>query len=356
MKWKWNHWFAAACVFAAALVLIISVSGHASVVWKKRLYFGTQSPDSVHRVLYTNYDSISSTLFTGVGISLADSITLDETQYHQIWYIAWWYGDTFPSGYEYQFYPVFDFQGDSVIAKGGLIDSVGAVDTVIGGQGYGSGDHNLSILVLDTTGGGSTPVTDIPVTFKNWPMTATERTRRTDENGIALIATFADSLAFRATATRYTFPTAYDSNACPGDSTCYDTIYGYRESLQPVDSPQYVNAYVYIGTPEVDSAAGTVIPRDDLRLFLDLKFPGGHSANDGNWIYTPRQIQARPDADGLAQFTIIANTVLSPEGSYYILRYTGRDGRTALSGTIRHFIVDTTSDPVNILDCTEAPY
>lgn len=115
--------------------------------------------------------------------------------------------------------------------------------------------------------------------------------------------------------------------------------------------PDYVMAYIDIGTAMIDSVTGDMIPRT--RLELKLNLIGEVTLNDGSWAYLPQTQTKKPDAAGRVGFYIPANTMLTPSGSYYELSYRSLDSRTLTSGIIRRFQVDTIPDPINILNATE---
>ena len=114
----------------------------------------------------------------------------------------------------------------------------------------------------------------------------------------------------------------------------------------------YVTAYIDLGSGVIDSATGLMIPAEDVEMTLTLI--GNPRLTDGTWLIIPTVQQKRPDANGRVQFTIPATSVMTPSGAYYKLTYKKRGGLSYLSGLARQFYVDTTPDPLNILDATEA--
>lgn len=117
-----------------------------------------------------------------------------------------------------------------------------------------------------------------------------------------------------------------------------------------VGSPVYVSAYIDIGTGIVDTL-GQMIPRENMLLRLNLV--GGLTFNDGSWIIVPRQQEERPNASGRATFLIPTNDALTPSDSYYELSFVARDGASMTRGIIKKFVVDSLTDPINIMNATE---
>lgn len=310
------------------VVLLIAMTAKATD-FNEHLWFNTGNYDSVRCVLYIDrsgslveIDSNSVTSFPG-----ATLFGLWNDSSYQIQF-RWYYND--------------------VTTEGGMrnINYVALANAVLGG---GAGDYTVDFYVFDTSGGDTVPVNQALVSFRNWGLTAPIKTPTTDVNGLARIATNADSVAVRATAPLYTFPTDWDSVTYSADYT--DSIYGYLDVPAAAAGVNWVAAYIDIGSGIIDSATGLMIPRTGLRWSLTLV--GEPTLNDGTWAYAPKVYQKQPDSDGRTIFYVPANTPLTPAGSYYILTYTAWDGSSLRTSEIRKFILDTIPDPVNILNTTK---
>lgn len=217
--------------------------------------------------------------------------------------------------------------------------------------GAGSGVYTVDIYAFDTLGGTTTAVEGATVDFRLWGLGyPSHRTVYSGALGAGRIATNVGSLAVRVENNPfYIFPTDWDSLSWTTDYS--DSIYGYLNMPAAATSPNYVRAYVDIGEGIIDSASGSMIPRTAIRLYLELV--GSPTLNDGSWMIVPRRQVKSPDANGRVNFIIPANTVLTPEGSHYILSFRAYDGTQQITGELKKFIVDTIPDPLLILDATE---
>lgn len=217
--------------------------------------------------------------------------------------------------------------------------------------GAGSGIYTINIYAFDTLGGTTTAVEGAIVDFRLWGLGyPSHRSVYSGASGGSRIATNVGSLAVRiAHLPFYIFPTTYDSLSWTADYS--DSIYGYLNMPAAATSPNYVRAYVDVGEGIIDSASGSMIPRNAIQLYLELV--GSSTLNDGSWMIVPKRQVKSPDANGRVNFIIPANTVLTPEGSYYILSFRAYDGTQQITGELKKFIVDTIPDPLLILDATE---
>lgn len=118
-------------------------------------------------------------------------------------------------------------------------------------------------------------------------------------------------------------------------------------------STHWVTLYVYLGTPGVDSSLSFIVPKTKAELICELIGPHGMTADTVSLI--PTEIRRRPDATGYVYFNVIANTKISPQGSYYNVYYRSRDGHTSAFGLLKKFVLDTVPDPINITATTEVP-
>jgi len=227
--------------------------------------------------------------------------------------------------------------------------SGGVIDTNRSEQGgTGTGSNTIDVYVMDTD---SNAVIGAYVEFQNWAISGMINNTYSDENGIARVATNADSVAVRVIAPMYDYSTSWDSMVVVSGNYLLDSIEGSLNAPSAAGPVNYVTAYIDVGSGIIDSSSGAMIPRDRLKFTLSLV--GEPSLNDGSWAYVPKDWEKAPNASGRVTFTIPANTVLTPEGSYYELRYQTSDRRTRSSGVYRMFIVDTIPDPINILETTE---
>jgi len=218
--------------------------------------------------------------------------------------------------------------------------------------GAGSGAYTVDIYVFDTLGGATTAVEGATVDWRLWGLgRPSHRVVTSNEFGIGRIHTDLDSLAVRIEDNPfYIFSSTWDSLSWTADYS--DSIYGYLNIPAAASSPNYVLAYVDVGEGIIDSASGSMIPRDAIELYLDLI--GETTLNDGSWMIVPKRQTKEPDASGRVNFIIPANTVMTPLGSYYILSYRAFDGVMQITGELKRFTVDTIPDPINILDATES--
>lgn len=118
----------------------------------------------------------------------------------------------------------------------------------------------------------------------------------------------------------------------------------------PTPGPDFVSAYIDVGTGFIDSTTGAMIPRTAARFILELVGEGPMYTDD--WALIVLSHSETPNSVGRVTFSIPANTIINPPGSYWKLRYEAFDGRSRSRGHIKSFIVDTIPDPLKILDAT----
>lgn len=113
----------------------------------------------------------------------------------------------------------------------------------------------------------------------------------------------------------------------------------------------YVTGYLDVTSGEV-TVGGALTPRSGAKFTLQLI--GEVSLNDSSWAYFPKVQENWVDTTtGRVTFRLVANTMLYPVGSYYILTAQVFDGYSMQNSILRKFIVDTLTDPVNILRTTQ---
>lgn len=304
--------------------------------WPLRLPFNGQTADTcfvkmfVDSGLGTGYDSLSIDSFFAV--TEVDTSFTVSSSYSYMRVIS------------FNFFSTGDLDGYTEYLPALVIDSNRTEQ-----GGAGSGPFTLKYYLFDTTGGGSVPIEKITVTLKNWALSSRLRQASTDVNGLAIFQLDADSVAALATNPLYLFPPAWDSTVNAGTLT--DTLLGYLNVPAAAPGAHYVTIYLDVATGMVDSTTGDVIPRDRLVFYLSLV--GESGLNNDDWVIAPKTERKRPNSSGRVSFTVMANTPLTPAGSYYSLFYRALDSRSLFRGHTRAFIVDTLTDPINILDCTE---
>lgn len=128
-------------------------------------------------------------------------------------------------------------------------------------------------------------------------------------------------------------------------------IPGAGGSLPSPTTPGWVYLYVDVGEGRIDPSTGTMIPKERVDLFLQLV--GSQGLHDTSWVIVPTLYKKKPDAAGRAIFTVPANTVLRPKGSFYELTWSAKDRGLYSWGTIRKFILDTIPSSINVLQTQE---
>lgn len=128
-------------------------------------------------------------------------------------------------------------------------------------------------------------------------------------------------------------------------------IPGAGGSLPTPTTPGWVYLYVDVGEGRIDPSTGTMVPKEKVDLFLQLV--GAQGIHDTSWVIVPTLYKKKPDAAGRAIFTVPANTVLRPKGSFYELTWSAKDRGLYSWGTIRKFILDTIPSSINVLQTQE---
>ena len=205
----------------------------------------------------------------------------------------------------------------------------------------------VSWYIIDSAN--SVVVPGAKVVSKNWDLSATLASPTSDANGIALTSVDSDSIATIVTANKYIFPTKYDSIKFTTDTS--DTIFGYLNVPAAAPGVHSVTIYLDVTSTIVDSTTGTPVARDRILFTLVPHFVPG--STDGNYLIAPKVQEKRPNSSGRVTFTVMANSPVTPDGSYYSLSWTAKDGRSSFRGSYPNIIVDTLVDPVNILDLTQ---
>ena len=340
-------------VLAMVLFLLIApkIMG-GSYYWRIEPRFGGNTLDSGKVFLWTGADSTLYRALTLAGDSTAidsvlDSVLISDTAVSRLVYTYYFFGQG------------AEDPGVEIVPPMSPRVSGGAVDSNRTEQGgAGSGTYIIDYFLYDTTDaaalGGPTPVPGWTVTAKPWNNLYgnPSNVAVTDENGMARFATDADSLAFVVPSGLYSFPTVYDSQTWVANDTF--TLSGYLNVPAAAAGANYVTIYLDAVTGMVDSSTGAVIARDRLQFFLSLVGEPGLQS-DSDHVIVPKTKKKRPTSTGRVSFTVMANTGLTPAGSYYSLYYKALDGSSNFSGYTRKFVVDTLTDPINILDCEEVP-
>lgn len=128
-------------------------------------------------------------------------------------------------------------------------------------------------------------------------------------------------------------------------------IPGAGGSLPSPVTSGWVYLYVDVGEGRIDPSTGTMIPKEKVDLFLQLV--GAQGIHDTSWVIVPTLYKKKPDATGRAIFTVPANTVLRPKGSFYELTWSAKDRGLYSWGTIRKFVLDTIPTSINVLQTQE---
>ena len=216
------------------------------------------------------------------------------------------------------------------------------------------GQYTVQIYVLSTAD--STPVNGVSVLFNNWAITNPFQTKTTNANGLSQIVTNSDSITHSAASAFYTFhkdspagPDEWDSVTYAG--TFVDTIWATPGTPSAPSSLDFVAVYADIGKGQIDSVAGTMFPRTNLKIHLNL-IGGPFFTSD--WVVVPESYVEKPNSDGRVVFYVPATTILTPSSGYYIMTYTG-GRRSQMSGEIRRFILDTIPDPIDVVNTTPVP-
>jgi hypothetical protein len=208
------------------------------------------------------------------------------------------------------------------------------------GSGLGSGLYSVGVYALDTSGVDAT-ISEVKVAAQD-ASGGQVAYGITDGTGAVTFQLDAGTYTVLARRVGYTF--TIDTLTVSGniDSTA---VVGYDEDAG------YVMAYINLSSGVFDSY-GEMVPRADTKLTLQLI--GESNLHDTLWAYFPKVQEKYPDAvTGEAIFKVKPNSLLSPAGSYYVLSATSFDGYSTSTSIIRKFVVDTLTDPINVLNTTE---
>lgn len=292
---------------------------------------GSHLPDSIVATVFPFLDSIP---------YCADSVDL------VYWYFSF-SGDwafAIPGAVPGKANPV-DLTSDSVFVKGGIIDTVYYV--VAGNvSSLGDGSDTLHIVAYDTAA--AVAVEGATVTILNQAGTPIY-IRNTDGSGYALAilvdGDFYTMLGYGAGVTWHLDTFTHTAGAT-------DTLVGYSISEPAAaSSPQWVTAYMDFGTAFMDTATGAAISAQELEITCRFVAEGRVSCS--TWAIVPESQTKKPNASGRVEFYIMVNNDCTPAGSYYELSYRSRRGRAQFEGIIKTFVVDSTPDPLNIINATE---
>lgn len=219
--------------------------------------------------------------------------------------------------------------------------------------GVGTGSYTVDWYVIDTLAGATNLVDGALVTVKDWALSTTPIATPITDAGIARLQTNNDSTAAIVTAPLYIFPLTWDSIKYTTDTS--DTIYGYLNVPAAAATVQYVRVYLDVGTGEVDSTSGAMIPRERIEYTLSTVGQPNLRMTDGSWAIIPEDQVKRPNSSGRVTFVVPGNTAMTPSGSWYELRYRSKDRRSRFSGLAFKFEVDTLVDPISIINCEQVP-
>ncbi|MFQ5453701.1 MAG: hypothetical protein ACE5D6_05895, partial [Candidatus Zixiibacteriota bacterium] len=248
---------------------------------------------------------------------------------------------------------------DSTAVYGAVIEAIvdtgaGVIDDSLSGThgsgswgGSGTGAYSVDIYAIDTSGtddslmGVALTIQTITGSFHLGPQS-------TNSNGYCTFNLDADS--FRVLAIRPDYMFGVDTIVITANDTV--SSLGYDIPLPAAaTTPGYVSAYMDIGTGFVDSASGNWVARD--QIIMKLNLIGAQYLSCGNLLLVPKEQEKTPDANGRVTFRTIANAGCSPLDSYYELSFETRDRRSKMSGVIKTFVLDTLTNPINIINATE---
>ena len=219
--------------------------------------------------------------------------------------------------------------------------------------GSGSGKYSVTVVTKDSANNQRIP--DIPIVIR----TVDQLTQ------VASIVTGPDGEATYNvdTAKNYVYIAGGPSNLWDFAAYCtvevsgsqIDTIYGDLNVPAPAPTVNFVRVYLDVGTGEVDSTSGAMIPRDRIEYTLSTGGQPNLRMADGSWFIVSKDQVKRPTTDGRVTFVVPGNTAMIPSGSWYELRYRSLDRRSRFSGLAFKFEVDTLTDPISIIDCEQVP-
>ncbi len=324
----------------------------------------TQLPDSTYDMFATDTMLRKVAYFDTVVIGTLTSFPTNDTVQIDSSSVAILSYDISHAGWDgYELYvstPIFPLlvSATATVDLEAIADTVENILSAIHGTGAwtssasGTGDFDRVFIAWDAVTGGA--IEGVSVTVWDTLQSVKKAVGRTNANGLCStsIGTDTQTKFFHTVMTSPGYQWTSRSVTVAGPTSFPDTVYGYQNNPTAAPSVEYVTVFLNVGSGVVDSASGAMLPRD--RAEITLTLVGEPRLNDGSWSYIPKVQKKKPDVDGQVQFQVPANTALSPAGSYYVLTYEVRDRRSSSTGEIRRFVVDTLTDPINILDCEEA--
>ena len=242
-----------------------------------------------------------------------------------------------PNQYDFQiisskFSQQLDATDDSVIVKGGVIDSSMIassiwnapqsnhtsistfgkyLDTEISGISSGSGIYSVSIFAYDSSANQVIP--GVGFAIRNLDQSALLALGTGENNGEVTFNLNADSLILIPSLYGYIFD-AYDTMVVTGAMA--DTVFGYKFIPGTSGNPYLTRVYGFLydinGVAEVGEEVTVSLIGDGVRY--------------NSVILTPTQISTVTDTVGYFYFDIIPSDSLQPEGSKYEFTINKKDG------------------------------
>lgn len=287
-----------------------------------QLSLGDDALDSLRVWQYANGTITDSFKFTSFPV--VDSILIGDTLETKLTYWFYFTGDagTYRSSWE-------TVEGNPT---GGYIDS--------NLQGISNPNRIFTVVVIDSSGTDEL-IPGASTDLKNAALTTLQQ-----KNGSPVVFSVND-----ATFTLVSVAGGFtcDTSVIVVTGNQEDTVYCYNTpdpgAAAGVD---FVRAYIDIGEVHIDTLTGAPIPYKNVELFLDLI--GNPIAISGDWFLPPLTYKGKTNAAGRVSFDVPANTKMSPNGTYYSLRYEARGRRGRLRGHIGNFVIDTLPDPLQIIN------
>ena len=277
--------------------------------------------DSVMVLVYADGDTTLADSSLTTSFPTTISIVLDKDSAYSYYYYASWAGD------------------DGLTSA--LPEHIGIWTPDVSASGDGT--DTLNVIAYDSLA--STVVEGVVIDIKNAGGSSIFN-KRTNGSG-SVTATLIDGNSYYIYA--YGGGVSWDIDTIAFSAGATDTTFGYTLFTPPAaGAANWVNVYMDVGTGFIDSATGERIPATDIEFTLTPM--GAEGLNDGSWGYVPKDSTLRPSDSGRVLWSVPANSVMYPAGSYYELRYKRRGRRSLSSGIYKTFFVDTIPDPLNIID------
>ena len=228
----------------------------------------------------------------------------------------------------------------------GETDWLSAYDFVnTGSSGALGGDKILRVYAVDTSGtDAAVPAADISIFYSGGadysraPTGGAGYMDFTLPSDVYLIAASKSGYFFSRKNTTVTVSKA-------------DTICGYDIPF-PAASASIADVTAYMDLSTGGVSGGVLIPYyRNIKGKLRLVGESFLRTTTGQAII-PRDYVAEPDAAGRITFSVPANSVILPAGSYYELYFTGTGSSSIASVPYMKFTLDTIPDPINILKAT----